>query len=54
MLFMQLLAAGEIKSLVEGRELIARSDPPTEYRPDAATAARWDEAYARWLKIKAM
>ena len=51
---MQLLAAGEIKSLVEGRELIARSDPPTEYRPDTAAAARWDEAYARWLKIKAM
>ena len=51
---MQLLAAGEIKSLAEGRELIARSDPPTEYRPDATVAARWDEAYAHWLKIKAM
>ena len=51
---LQLIAAGELKSLAEGRELIARSDPPAEYRPDAAAAARWDDAYARWLKIKAM
>ncbi len=51
---MQLLAAGEIKSLAEGRELIARSDPPTTCQPDTAAAAHWDEAYARWLRIKAL
>ena len=51
---MQLIADGEIKSLAEGRELIARSDPPTAYQADAASAARWDDAFAKWLKIKSM
>ena len=51
---MQLLAAGEISSLAEGRELVRRSDPPVAYAPasPAATAA-WDEAFARWLGFKA-
>ena len=51
---MQLIAAGEIASLAEGRELVARSDPPKEYLPDLVSAARWNNAYARWLKIKTM
>ena len=51
---MQLMADGEIASLAEGRELIARSDKPTEYRPDQVGIARWNDAFARWLKIKTM
>ncbi len=51
---MQLIAAGEIASLAEGRELVARSDPPKEYLPNPASSTRWDNAYAHWLKIKAM
>ncbi len=51
---MQLMADGEIASLAEGRELIARSDTPTEYCPDQVGIARWNDAFERWSKIKAM
>ena len=50
-ILMQLLADGEISSLAEGREIIARSETLVEYVP-SADAARWDDAYARYLAVK--
>lgn len=52
-ILMQLMAAGEIRSLAEGRELVARSEQLTTYTPDASAASRWNDAFARWLTIKA-
>jgi rhamnulokinase len=48
-LIVQLIALKEIKDLNEGRMLVKRSEPLTEYMPQDAD--RWDEAYDRFLKI---
>jgi rhamnulokinase len=48
---MQALACGRIGSLAEGREVVRRSCEVTTYAPRPAAA--WDDAYARFLEIRA-
>jgi rhamnulokinase len=48
-ILMQALALGHVASLEEGRELVRRSFEMTAYEP--RDPARWDEAYARFLKV---
>ncbi len=48
---MQALARGRIGSLAEGREVVRRSCEVTTYAPRPAAA--WDDAYARFLEIRA-
>lgn len=50
-LLIQLLAAGKIASLAEGRALIARSFPPVVYEPRAQEGARWREARERFDRL---
>lgn len=47
-ILLQLMADGEVKSLAEGRELIARSMSVQTFEPRATDT--WDEAYARYTK----
>ncbi len=47
----QAMAAGEIKDLAEGRELVRRSFDVAEYLPDPSTKAMWDEGYAKFLTL---
>ena len=47
----QAVAAGEIASIAEAREVVRRSFSPEEYRP--RDAAAWQEAYGRFMKIVA-
>ncbi len=47
----QAMAAGEIKDLAEGRELVRRSFDVAEYLPDESTKAMWDEGYAKFLTL---
>ena len=46
----QALALGHIGSVAEGREVVARSFELKTFEPRAPAA--WDEAYARYLKIR--
>lgn len=46
---MQAVAAGDVVSIAEAREVIRRSFPLDEYLPQ--NTAAWDEAYQRFLKI---
>ena len=48
-ILMQALALRHIASLEEGRELVRRSFEMTTYEP--RDPARWDEAYARFLRV---
>ncbi len=48
---MQCIASGEIKDMWEARRIIRNSTDIKEYEPDMESAAAWDEAYARFLKI---
>jgi rhamnulokinase len=48
-LIVQLMAAGTIASLAEGREVVARSFPPEEYLPVAEP--RWQDAYDRFRAL---
>jgi rhamnulokinase len=48
-LMMQAVAAGDVASIAEAREVIRRSFPVDEYEP--RNTAAWDEAYAKFLKI---
>ena len=48
-ILMQMVAAGEISSLAEGREIIRRSFELTTYVPK--DAAKWEEAYERFQGI---
>ncbi|OYD07153.1 rhamnulokinase [Paludifilum halophilum] len=48
-LIVQLMAAKEVASLSEGRELVARSFPRRTYEPSSTTA--WNEAYDRFQKV---
>jgi rhamnulokinase len=45
----QMLADGSLGSIAEARELVRRSFPVRQYEP--RDAARWDEAYGRFLKV---
>ena len=47
-LMMQAVAAGDVASIAEAREVIRRSFPVDEYVPQ--NTAAWDEAYGRFLK----
>lgn len=42
----QLLAAGRVHTLAEGRDLVRRSFPPTVYEPRSSSA--WQDAYRRF------
>ena len=46
---MQAVAAGDVASIAEAREIIRGSFPVDEYQPQ--NAAAWDEAYQRFLKL---
>ncbi|TAN36222.1 MAG: rhamnulokinase [Verrucomicrobia bacterium] len=49
-ILMQMLATKKIKSLAEGRKIVRASFPTDTYKPQ--TAAAWDAAYQRFLKIQ--
>jgi rhamnulokinase len=46
---MQAVAAGDVGSIAEAREVIRRSFPVDEYEP--RNTAAWDEGYERFLKV---
>jgi rhamnulokinase len=46
---MQAVAAGDVSSIAEAREVIRRSFAVEQYEPK--NTAAWDEAYQRFLKI---
>ena len=48
-ILMQMVAAGEISSLAEGREIIRRSFELTTYLPEDAN--EWGEAYQRFKGV---
>jgi rhamnulokinase len=48
-LMMQAVAAGDVASIAEAREVIRRSFPVEEFEPQ--NTAAWDEAYPRFLKV---
>ncbi|MBE6542446.1 MAG: rhamnulokinase, partial [Ruminococcaceae bacterium] len=48
---MQAIATGEISDMWEARRVIRNSFEIKEYKPDSASAAAWDEAYERFLKL---
>lgn len=48
-ILMQLVAAGEISSLAEGREIVRRSFKLTTYLPEDSD--EWEEAYGRFQRI---
>jgi rhamnulokinase len=48
---MQAIAAGEVGSIVQAREIVRQSFPVEEYQP--CDSAAWDEAYTRFVKIVA-
>ncbi len=50
-LMMQAVAAGDVASIAEAREVIRRSFPVEEFEPQ--NTAAWDEAYPRSLKVVA-
>ena len=46
-ILMQAKAAGQIKTLAEGREIVAKSFEPKEYQP--IDTAVWEKQYQRWV-----
>jgi rhamnulokinase len=48
-LMMQAVAAGDVASIAEAREVIRRSFPVEEFEPH--NTAAWDDAYAKFLKV---
>ncbi len=48
-LMMQAVAAGDVSSIAEAREVIRRSFPVEEFTPQ--NTAAWDESYQRFLKV---
>jgi rhamnulokinase len=51
-ILVQAIAAGQIHSLPEGRLMVRRSFNGSEFEP--CSVVRWDEAYQRYIKIKAI
>jgi rhamnulokinase len=49
-ILVQAIAMGEIASLAEGREIVCNSFAVETYQPE--NRAAWDQAYARYLKLK--
>lgn len=49
-ILVQAIAMGEISSIAEGRDIVCNSCEMTTYEPHETAA--WDEAYARYLKLK--
>jgi rhamnulokinase len=48
-LMMQAVAAGDVASIAEAREVVRRSFPVEEYEPKDSAA--WDDAYERFLRL---
>lgn len=48
---MQAIAAGEVSSIAQAREIVRQSFPVEEYQPNDSAA--WDEAYTRFVKTLA-
>ena len=48
-LLVQMLASGELASLLEAKELLRRSNPIVTYTPSATYL--WNEYYSRFLQI---
>jgi rhamnulokinase len=48
---MQAIAAGEVSSIAQAREIVRQSFPVEEYQPHDSAA--WDEAYTRFVRIVA-
>jgi rhamnulokinase len=48
-LLCQLIAAGRVASIAEGRDLVRGSFPPATFEP--RDTAAWDDAYARFLRL---
>jgi hypothetical protein len=46
---MQAVAAGDVASIADARDVIRRSFPVAEYEPQ--NTAAWDGAYERFLKV---
>jgi len=46
----QMMAAGDLSSLADARQLIADSFEPKRYQP--RKTSQWDEAYGRMLEIR--
>ena len=49
-LMSQIIAAGELNTLAEAREVVANSFEMKHYEPTSDRAA-WDEAYGRFCKL---
>ncbi|MBQ2730185.1 MAG: rhamnulokinase [Clostridia bacterium] len=47
----QAMAAGEISSVSEAREIVRNSFETKTYTPDGELTAEWDSAYARFLEL---
>jgi hypothetical protein len=47
----QIIAAGELNTLAEAREVVANSFEMKHYEPCTEREA-WDEAYARFCKLQ--
>lgn len=50
-ILVQAMAVGDIRSIDEARAIVKRSFPVTRYEPGPSAA--WDEAYARYLRLRA-
>jgi hypothetical protein len=50
-MIMQLKAAGEIKSLKEGRQISYNSSIVIHFEPDLKQKDIWDEAYNTYLNV---
>jgi sugar (pentulose or hexulose) kinase len=50
-LIMQLKAAGEIKSLKEGRKISNNSSDVHIFEPDISNRTKWDEHFNKYLKF---
>ena len=48
-MLVQLVSAGEVESIREGRRIIAASFPPVWYEPE--NTAKWEEGYKRYCTL---
>jgi rhamnulokinase len=49
---MQAVAAGDVGSIGEAREIISRSFPVEQYEPQSQYLPAWDDAYQRYLQLR--